>query len=286
LKTNGEQLEVWQGWEYKQSEASWVDEHVDKSAIDLSNFKSAQDLNEAINGDVLKTELSKLGLKCGGTPLDRAKRLFMTKDTPLDQLPKKMFAKPQNEERNGNGAGQAGERRVDLARQEVIVTALLNQLRPTLEATLRRAERRQTQTIKEREQELEEELHGSQSQEDLGKRKDDEDDDSDDEDAPIYNPKGVPLRWDGKPIPYWLFKLHGLNHFYSCEICGNESYRGRRNFEKHFADAKHAYGMKCLGIPNTNHFHGVTKIDDAQELWTKLQISLEKDRFDGDKEEI
>ena len=43
--------------------------------------------------------------------------------------------------------------------------------------------------------------------------------------------------------------------------------------------------MKCLNIPNTNHFHGVTKIEDAQELWKMLQNSLDKDRFDGDKEE-
>ena len=27
----------------------------------------------------------------------------------------------------------------------------------------------------------------------------------------LYNPKDVPLDFDGKPIPYWLFKLHGLN---------------------------------------------------------------------------
>jgi hypothetical protein len=32
--------------------------------------------------------------------------------------------------------------------------------------------------------------------------------------------RAVPLGWEGgKPIPYvyWLFKLHGLNHFYLCE---------------------------------------------------------------------
>ena len=114
---------------------------------------------------------------------------------------------------------------------------------------------------------------------------DDQSDNSDDEDAPIYNPKGVPLGWDGKPIPYWLFKLHGLNHFYTCEICGNVSYRGRHNFEKHFAEAKHSYGMKCLGIPNTKHFHGVTKIEDAQNLWRKLQADMNKDIFDASKEE-
>jgi hypothetical protein len=33
--------------------------------------------------------------------------------------------------------------------------------------------------------------------------------------------------WDGKPIPYWLFKLHGLNIEYKCQICGGFSYWGR-----------------------------------------------------------
>ncbi|EEC51007.1 predicted protein, partial [Phaeodactylum tricornutum CCAP 1055/1] len=72
---------------------------------------------------------------------------------------------------------------------------------------------------------------------------------------------------------------------YECEICGGESYRGRRNFELHFADQKHALGMKSLGIPNTKHFHGVTKIDDARDLWKSLQGKLEKEQFDGSREE-
>ena len=53
-------------------------------------------------------------------------------------------------------------------------------------------------------------------------------------DAPVYNPKNLPLGWDGKPIPYWLYKLHGLGIEYKCEICGNYSYWGRRAFEMHF----------------------------------------------------
>ena len=35
--------------------------------------------------------------------------------------------------------------------------------------------------------------------------------DSDEEDDFVYNPLKLPLGWDGKPIPYWLYKLHGLN---------------------------------------------------------------------------
>ena len=49
-----------------------------------------------------------------------------------------------------------------------------------------------------------------------------------------YNPKDVPLGWDGKPIPYWLYKLHGLNLYFTCEICGNATYRGPLAFQRHF----------------------------------------------------
>lgn len=61
-----------------------------------------------------------------------------------------------------------------------------------------------------------------------------EESDDDDDDVP-YNPKNLPLGWDGKPIPYWLYKLHGLNLYFSCEICGNQTYRGPKAFLRHFA---------------------------------------------------
>ena len=32
-----------------------------------------------------------------------------------------------------------------------------------------------------------------------------------DEDDYVYNPLKLPMGPDGKPIPYWLYKLHGLN---------------------------------------------------------------------------
>lgn len=277
-----------EGWEAKPAEASMASDGDDENSavpgLDLGSYATAADLEKAIDGDSLKAELARLGLKCGGTVSDRAKRLFMTKDTPLDKLPKKMFAKKAAKASSSVGHSFKNERRVDIARREVVVTALVDQLKPTLEATIRRADRRETQTAREREKEIEEDLHGSKLVAPK-KAKDGADDDSDDEDAPIYNPKGVPLGWDGKPIPYWLFKLHGLNHFYLCEICGNESYRGRRNFETHFAEAKHSFGMKSLGIPNTKHFHGVTKIEDAQKLWEKLKGQLQEDQFDGAKDE-
>jgi len=83
--------------------------------------------------------------------------------------------------------------------------------------------------------------------------------------------ENYPIGWDGKPIPYWLYKLHGLGVEYKCEICGNTSYWGRKAYEKHFQEWRHAYGMRCLGIPNSKQFQDITKINDATELWEKIK---------------
>lgn len=55
-----------------------------------------------------------------------------------------------------------------------------------------------------------------------------EEEEESDEEGPIYNPLNLPLGWDGKPIPYWLYKLHGLGVEFKCEICGDFIYKGRR----------------------------------------------------------
>jgi splicing factor 3A subunit 3 len=315
------------GWECRLAESSMVSSSSTSNntagqqstnsasvvGIDLSKYANSSELEKDVSGDELKSELARLGLKCGGTVADRAARLFLTKDTPMDKLPAKIFAK-KAKGTTGGGLEEAklnvpsstadltsdnslelvvADRRVDIARLEAIVTALLDQLRPTLEGTRRRVERRMTQTENERDQEIEEAINGTQLEATTsrvggkgeGGGNDMVEDDDSEDDTPIYNPKNVPLGWDGKPIPYWLFKLHGLNHFYPCELCGNESYRGIRNFEKHFTESRHSFGMRCLGIPNTKHFHGVTKIADALELWGRLRKVLEGNQFDVDQEE-
>jgi len=88
-----------------------------------------------------------------------------------------------------------------------------------------------------------------------------------------------------RPIPYWLYKLHGLGIEYKCEICGNYSYWGRRAFERHFQEWRHAYGMKCLRIPNTVHFKEITSINDALTLHRKLMYEAEVSRWKPDMEE-
>lgn len=60
--------------------------------------------------------------------------------------------------------------------------------------------------------------------------------------------KDYPIGWDGKPIPYWLYKLHGLGVEYKCEICGNTSYFGRKAFEKHFQVC--SSNCFCLHVSN------------------------------------
>jgi splicing factor 3A subunit 3 len=107
----------------------------------------------------------------------------------------------------------------------------------------------------------------------------DSDSDSDGEEK-IYNPLKLPLAWDGKPIPFWLYKLHGLGVEFKCEICGNFVYMGRRAFDKHFHEARHIYGLKCLGITNTSLFREITGLEDAQRLWAKIQNDKKKSKTD------
>lgn len=158
------------------------------------------------------------------------------------------------------------------------MSSLFSTLGDVLTATRRHAEKQQTLTIEEKEAELREEEFGNlPTVDETGVDEDDE--------GPIYNPHNVPLGWDGKPIPYWLYKLHGLGVEYKCEICGNQSYWGRRAFDRHFQEWKHAHGMRALGIPNTKHFHDITSIDDAYTLYNKIRSTVEVDEFSRDQEE-
>jgi len=94
-----------------------------------------------------------------------------------------------------------------------------------------------------------------------------------------------PVGWDGNPIPYWLYKLHGLGIEYKCEICGNTSYWGRRAFEKHFQEWRHSHGLKCLRIENSKAFHEITRIQDALELDRHLKKMGVKSKWNADNME-
>jgi len=111
------------------------------------------------------------------------------------------------------------------------------------------------------------------------RRPDEESDDEDDEEVEVGEDDGEEIRIGklnypvdaaGQPIPYWLYKLHGLGIEYKCEICGNTSYWGRRAYERHFWEARHVHGLKCLQIDMCKEFNEVNKIQDALELGKKL----------------
>lgn len=133
-------------------------------------------------------------------------------------------------------------------------------------------ERKQGMTERERQQELEQ-LYSEAPE--TGSNEDGNDSEGEDK---IYNPLKLPLAWDGKPIPFWLYKLHGLGVEFPCEICGNFVYMGRRAFDKHFNEPRHVHGLKCLGITNTSLFREITSIQEAEALWKKIQKDKKKEK--------
>ncbi|RYE96663.1 MAG: DUF3449 domain-containing protein, partial [Methanobacteriota archaeon] len=180
----------------------------------------------------------------------------------------------------------------DAAAASLVATAWLDSLLQvftelldnTLAATRARVEKRQIRTVEERladyEAEVEDALHSGSTLPRAGAAGGGGGAEEEEEDEqPIYNPLNVPLGDDGKPIALWLFKLHGLNIKYECEICGGATYAGRRAFDRHFQERRHADSMRALGIPNTKHFHDITSIADAQALYAKLQAEVIAEQF-------
>ena len=112
------------------------------------------------------------------------------------------------------------------ARLTFLVTKLLvHQPIPQLLADSRsEVERRMALTAREREAELEQADEAPPPPPEITPEEEEEE-----EDGKIYNPLKLPLGWDGKPIPYWLYKLHGLGVSFSCELC-SATYQGEISF--------------------------------------------------------
>lgn len=138
-------------------------------------------------------------------------------------------------------------------------------------------ERKQGMTERERQQELDNLLNVSEAPK-AGAQGEEED--GEDGEEKIYNHLKLPLAWDGKPIPFWLYRLHGLGVEFHCEVCGNFVYMGRRAFDKHFGEPRHIYGLKCLGITNVTLFRDITKIEEALKLWDRIQLEEKKSKVD------
>ena len=166
---------------------------------------------------------------------------------------------------------ESADRFKAITRLEALIHCYCQQLTVEREQTKSHVERKQTLTEKERLEEVDEEVvEIVEEQEDDG------------EEETIYNPLKLPMGWDGKPIPYWLYKLHGLGVEYPCEICGNFVYMGRKAFDRHFQEWRHSHGMRCLGIPNSKQFHDVTSIKDAYALHEKLKALAKSESVSAD----
>ncbi|CAJ1408811.1 unnamed protein product [Effrenium voratum] len=178
-------------------------------------------------------------------------------------------------------ADQTEEEDKRIARLESRAAKWHDLLSDAINETVAHLQKKQSQTVEEMEAEKEESDDDEEMEDDgadMGSNH------GDDEERPIYNPLNLPLGWDGKPIPFWLYKLHGMGIEYKCEICGNYSYWGRRAFERHFQEWRHAFGMRCLKIPNTAHFKEITKIEEAITLYEKLKRDAEEQTFRPDQD--
>lgn len=163
--------------------------------------------------------------------------------------------------------------------KEHVISLYGDLLKEVKETTKGNVERRQALTPEERSTaEAESELEDEENNHEI----DESPNGNELEDGRIYNPLKLPLDWDGKPIPFWLWKLHGLGVPYTCEICGNFVYMGRRAFDQHFYEWRHSHGMKCLGVPNTSHFFQITKIDEVKRLWDKMRQTAKSEALRPD----
>lgn len=232
--------------------------------LDLSAFTSWEEL-ASLGLDRLKSALMAIGLKCGGTLEERAQRLFSTKG--VQQLDQSLLVK------KGGALGKSVStatkdqvRQKEIASVEAQIYYLSELIKEHRAATKENVQRKQARG------------DGERNDSDVEDSDTESEEDDDNDDVP-YNPKNLPLGWDGKPIPYWLYKLHGLNINYNCEICGNYTYKGPKAFQRHFSEWRHAHGMRCLGIPNTAHFANVTQIEDAIQLWEKIKQQKNQERW-------
>lgn len=131
--------------------------------------------------------------------------------------------------RNGQSAHSAPSARPQsklyaAARLTALIQPLLISLLSVLAETKNDVERRFSLTARERELELQ---AAAAPQQPTTTPANGAVAEEEEEEEKIYNPLKLPLGWDGKPIPYWLYKLHGLGVEYRCEICSDGVYMGR-----------------------------------------------------------
>lgn len=187
--------------------------------IDLDEHDTEEKLLE-LGGEALKGALSAVGLKAGGTPQQRAQRLLLLKATPggIANMDKKHFAKGAVVGKAESDTKAAARLKASAA-AEARLDCLLSLLGDALEATLANVDKKATRTYEE----MEEERAAAEDAE-AEPMEEGEEFSSDEEDAAaeIHNPLKLPLGFDGRPIPFWLYKLHGLNQQFKVRARGRE----------------------------------------------------------------
>ena len=254
----------------------------------LVNFNEIQDIidskfeddQEHIDNNIKKTielkeeeeEHDKNQLYCQICNKSFAKETLMDAHMKSKKHLKKLNASKNN---NNNILQEKNKSDEDIIREikynEYQIIRYKDILQNIIDNTINQIHKKQTMTREELELDRQNELNVKKTDKEDKKK--------------IFNPKNIPLDWDGKPLPYWLYKVHGLGIEHKCEICGGASYWGRRAFEHHFQEWRHAYGMKCLRLPNTLQFKNITKIEDALKLHHKLIEDKNKTEFNPDVEE-
>jgi hypothetical protein len=221
-------------------------------------------------------------------------KLFANENTLRSHIGSKEFAKnkekflalTEDEQKDVSCVTEQAD--VAIAEIEDEIVFLRASLRTVFEETIEFITRKQARTVREIEAELKSihdgEIHTASIEDELSGASSSGGEELDISDRAIYNPLNLPLGFDGKPIPYWMYKLHGLGHEFKCEVCGNTSYWGRRAFDKHFSEWRHVNSLKALRIPNSSHFHGVTGIEDAIRLYDKMRKESASSIFNAERE--
>ncbi|KAI8625538.1 hypothetical protein F5Y19DRAFT_449850 [Xylariaceae sp. FL1651] len=271
-------------------------ENIDKVLADFDKeFEAAWDKNEVPEwtSEDSNTKFGVAGKPAASesTWCEACEKAFTNENVYKNHLSGKKHIRAENERRqreqggslgatNGASRGSVSTARLKeraIAEREFRIKRLASAMSTERSDTRVNVERKQGMTERERQQELENLFSSSVF---AAQAADAEEGDEDDDDDKIYNPLKLPLAWDGKPIPFWLYKLHGLGVEFPCEVCGNFVYMGRRAFDKHFNEARHIHGLKCLGITNTSLFRDITRIDEALRLWEKIQKDKRKDKVE------
>lgn len=215
---------------------------------------------------------------------DACKKLFAKESVYRGHLNGKKHQKNVKNQNNFASDTPNSNRVRDLEFCEFRVRYLGQKLNEYRTPTISNAERKAALTDRERTAEAISIVGDESDYTTINSTSGNESDSNESSDNDEYNMKDLPVGVDGKPIPYWLYKLQGYHKTYECEICGNITYKGRAVFAKHFNSAKHQQGLSCLGISDDYMplFKSIVKIDEAIDLWRRLK----KDRRikEGDTE--